>query len=177
MNQHVDALSLVDPHALCQHQRDVDGALDVVNLALEVEVSVAGKWGEGHTGLFRFPKEASFFVNHKSRRFSNGLPKNDNGMYSAAMTPSQCRAARGVLNWTQGQLAKAAGVSDVTIRNFENEKSVPQPASLQVLRMALESAGVQFLDTGDAAGGPGVAVKVGTGEGLRPDQLNAENDD
>lgn len=75
------------------------------------------------------------------------------------MTPSQCRAARGLKNWTQGDLAKASGVSDVTIRNYENEKTTPQPASLQVIRTALESAGVQFLANGDVATGPGVVLR------------------
>jgi transcriptional regulator with XRE-family HTH domain len=61
-----------------------------------------------------------------------------------AMTPSQCRAARGLLNWTQNEMASAARVSVVTVRNFENEKSMPQRATLDVIRRALEAAGVEF---------------------------------
>jgi len=72
------------------------------------------------------------------------------------MTPGQCRAARGLLNWTQGSLAKAAGVSDVTVRNFENGKTSLQPASLSVIRSALENAGVRFLNDD---GHIGVTVK------------------
>jgi transcriptional regulator with XRE-family HTH domain len=60
------------------------------------------------------------------------------------MTPSQCRAARGILNWTQDEMASAARLSVVTVRNFENEKSTPQRASLDVIQRALEAAGVEF---------------------------------
>jgi transcriptional regulator with XRE-family HTH domain len=60
------------------------------------------------------------------------------------MTPSQCRAARGLLNWTQDEMASAAHLSVVTVRNFENEKSTPQRATLDVIQRALEAAGVDF---------------------------------
>ena len=72
------------------------------------------------------------------------------------MTPAQCRAARGLLNWNQDDLAKAASVSSVTVRNFENERSVPQRATLGVMRAALESAGVEFTN----GGRPGVRMKA-----------------
>jgi transcriptional regulator with XRE-family HTH domain len=67
------------------------------------------------------------------------------------MTPSQCRAARALLNWTQQQIANVARVSVVTIRNFENEKSTPQRATLDVIQRAFESAGVEFTN-GDRPG-------------------------
>ena len=60
------------------------------------------------------------------------------------MTPPQCRAARGLLNWNQDDLALAARVSVVTVRNFENDKSTPQRATLDVIQRALESAGIEF---------------------------------
>jgi transcriptional regulator with XRE-family HTH domain len=62
------------------------------------------------------------------------------------MTPSQCRAARGLLNWNQVDLARTARVSVVTVRNFENEKSAPLRATLDVIQRALETAGVEFID-------------------------------
>jgi transcriptional regulator with XRE-family HTH domain len=67
------------------------------------------------------------------------------------MTPSQCRAARGLLNWTQDQMASAAHLSVVTVRNFENERSTPQRATLDVMHRALEAAGVEFTN-GDKPG-------------------------
>ena len=60
------------------------------------------------------------------------------------MTPSQCRAARGLLNWTQDDMASAARLSVVTVRNFENGRSTPQRATLDVMQRALETAGVEF---------------------------------
>ncbi|KQZ99769.1 hypothetical protein ASD64_14715 [Mesorhizobium sp. Root157] len=74
-----------------------------------------------------------------------------------AMTPEQCRAARALKDWTQSDLAKASGVSDLTIRNFERSKTTLQPATLQVLRTALEAAGVLFIDSN--GNGPGVRLR------------------
>src|SRR6266849_5445700 len=70
------------------------------------------------------------------------------------MTPSQCRAARGLLNWTQDEMASAARLSVVTVRNFENERSTPQRATLDVMQRALEAAGVEFTNGGQ----PGVRL-------------------
>lgn len=72
-----------------------------------------------------------------------------------AMTPAQSRAARGLLNWNQDDLAKAAHVSSVTVRNFENGKSAPQRATLNVMRAAFEADGVEFTN-GDQ---PGVRLR------------------
>jgi transcriptional regulator with XRE-family HTH domain len=72
-------------------------------------------------------------------------------------TPGQCRAARGLLAWTQSKLARMAGISIVTVRNFENEKTMPQRASLDVIRRALESAGVIFVE--ENGEGPGVRLR------------------
>jgi transcriptional regulator with XRE-family HTH domain len=76
------------------------------------------------------------------------------------MTPSQCRAARGLLKWTQPQLAAASGVHDATVRAFENEEVTPRRASLLVMRHALETAGVIFVDE-SLEGGPGVRLRKG----------------
>ena len=72
------------------------------------------------------------------------------------MTPAQCRAARGLLRWNQDDLAREASVSVVTVRNFENEKSTPQRASIEVMRRALEAAGIQFIP--ENGGGAGVRL-------------------
>lgn len=71
--------------------------------------------------------------------------------------PSQCRAARGLLDWTQVQLAHAAGVGVVTIRQFEGAASEPRQATMTVIRLALEKAGVVFVD--ENGGGPGVRLR------------------
>jgi transcriptional regulator with XRE-family HTH domain len=63
---------------------------------------------------------------------------------SDAMTPAQCRAARGLLDWTQKELAAAAEVDEATVRDFENEKSAPQTAALLRMRAALAAASCEF---------------------------------
>nr|WP_045368316.1 helix-turn-helix domain-containing protein [Methyloceanibacter caenitepidi] len=73
------------------------------------------------------------------------------------LTPSQCRAARGLLDWTQVQLANAAGVGVVTIRQFEGGGADPRQATITVIRLALEKAGVTFI--GENGGGPGVRFR------------------
>lgn len=73
------------------------------------------------------------------------------------MNSPQCRAARGLLAWTQDELARVAGVSIVTVRNFENEKTTPQRASLDVIRRAIEAAGVEFI--AENGGGAGVRLR------------------
>ena len=72
------------------------------------------------------------------------------------MMPAQCRAARGLLDWTQDELAARAAVSVVTIRNFEKGRSSPQRATLEVVRRALEAAGVELTNGGQ----PGVRLKA-----------------
>lgn len=75
------------------------------------------------------------------------------------ITPSQCRAARALLDWSQQQLAEASKIGNATIRNFEGDKSTPQHATLDVLQRALESAGIIFLRDGQSIdGGPGVRI-------------------
>lgn len=72
------------------------------------------------------------------------------------MTPAQCRAARGLLDWTQQALADASQVGNATIRNFEAGRSTPQRATLTVLRQAFEAAGVEFIP--ENGGGVGVRL-------------------
>lgn len=65
------------------------------------------------------------------------------------MSPEQCRAARGWLDWSQRDLAAKAGVSGSTLRDFETGRRIPMPNNLRALRRALEDAGIEFLFTGD----------------------------
>ncbi|WP_417624044.1 helix-turn-helix transcriptional regulator [Paremcibacter congregatus] len=70
---------------------------------------------------------------------------------------SQCRAARGLLKWTQSDLADASEISSVTIRNFESDKTQPRKATLIVLQQIFEEAGVEFIP--ENGGGAGVRLK------------------
>ena len=74
------------------------------------------------------------------------------------MTPAQCRAARALLQWSQDELAREAALNAVTVRNFENGKSAAQRASINMMRNALESAGVALLPEG-AQTSAGVALR------------------
>ncbi|TXN43868.1 helix-turn-helix transcriptional regulator [Methylobacterium sp. WL7] len=73
------------------------------------------------------------------------------------MSPAQCRAARALLGLQQGELAAIAKVSVVTVVGFEKERTKAQRATVEVLRQALERAGVDFID-GDEAAGDGVRI-------------------
>lgn len=71
---------------------------------------------------------------------------------------AQCRAARALLNWTQGDLSDKTSISAVSIRAFEKGGEM-RNNNLKLLRLTFEAAGIQFLEEGDAAGGPGVALR------------------
>lgn len=73
------------------------------------------------------------------------------------LLPEQCRAARGLLNWTQEQLAMLAGVSRSTIKDFECHRHVLQRATERLLVDALENGGVHLLAAG--VEGPGVRLR------------------
>jgi len=75
------------------------------------------------------------------------------------ITPEQCRAARGLLAWSQQELAKKARVGVVTVHQLETASSQPRPATLDVVRRAFETAGVEFID--ENGGGPGVRLRKG----------------
>jgi transcriptional regulator with XRE-family HTH domain len=71
------------------------------------------------------------------------------------MTPEQSRAARGLLDWSQAELAARSNLSESTIRDFEKGRRVPSINNMAAIRRALESVGVEFID-GDH---PGVRLK------------------
>ena len=72
------------------------------------------------------------------------------------ITPAQCRAARGLLDWTQQELADQARVGVVTVRQLEAGDVTPRRATLQVIRRAFELAGVELIEGN--GGGPGVRL-------------------
>lgn len=76
-----------------------------------------------------------------------------------AITPEQCRGARGMLDMTREQLAETSCVAHLTIWAFESRKRQPYPRTLTAIRTALESAGVEFI--AENGGGPGVRLRKG----------------
>nr|WP_312969563.1 helix-turn-helix transcriptional regulator [Brucella intermedia] len=78
------------------------------------------------------------------------------------MDAKQIRAARALLNWSQGALVEASGLSLTTIRRMEDDAIGPQRSSagnVEAVANVLQAAGVQFLENGQVASGPGVALK------------------
>ena len=67
-------------------------------------------------------------------------------MHATRLTPALCRAARGLLDWTQEDLAARADVSRSTVRDFEKERLGLQAASAEQIISAFEQAGAMFLD-------------------------------
>jgi transcriptional regulator with XRE-family HTH domain len=78
----------------------------------------------------------------------------------AMITASQCRAARGLIGWTQYDLAKRAGIGIVTVHQLEAGVSQPRRATLEVVQRAFEQAGVAFIDE-NGVGGVGVRLADG----------------
>lgn len=70
------------------------------------------------------------------------------------ISPSQCRAARALVEMDQAELAAHANVSRNVIVDFEKARRTPNSNNLRAIKDALETAGVIFVDqNGD---GPGV---------------------
>ena len=64
------------------------------------------------------------------------------------ITPAQCRMARALLNWTQPELAEKCNLAPMTISKFEKEgaDNRPEARTLEKIRRALESGGVEFAE-------------------------------
>ena len=70
------------------------------------------------------------------------------GVLMKVISPSQCRAARALLNdMKRSELAELSGVSTGTIGGFETEKSEPRVSAIKQMRLALEGAGAEFIDS------------------------------
>ena len=76
------------------------------------------------------------------------------------ITAAQCRAGRGLLKWTQPDLATRSDVGLNTIKKFETEATAPHKSTLKALKTAFEAAGIEFL----YEGGP---PPLGGGQGVR----------
>lgn len=71
------------------------------------------------------------------------------------ITSGQIRAARALLDWTVQNLADSSGVGFTTIVRMESADGVPpsQAKTLDVVRKALEKAGIEFTGSPDAQAG------------------------
>lgn len=78
------------------------------------------------------------------------------------LTAGQIRAARGLLDWSQQDLAEATKLSVQTIKRMEGVRGpeASTDANVDAVRRALEGAGIVFLDAKqNKDGGPGVRLK------------------
>jgi predicted transcriptional regulator len=76
---------------------------------------------------------------------------------------SQIRAARALLGWSQGKLARMAGIGLATLQRIEQSKGIVKGNFSTALKIqeALEEAGIIFTD--DGAGEIGVRLQTKKG--------------
>jgi transcriptional regulator with XRE-family HTH domain len=74
------------------------------------------------------------------------------------LLPEQCRAARGLLDWTQEQLAERAGVARSTVRDFECRRHELHRATEALVVKALQDAGILLIPPDNY--GPGVRLQT-----------------
>lgn len=74
------------------------------------------------------------------------------------LTGLQIRAARNAIRWSASKLALKSGVALKTIQRIEANDGIPQSftSTLNEIRRALESAGIEFIGTPDD--GPGIRI-------------------
>ena len=77
--------------------------------------------------------------------------------YDIVISPSQCKAARALLDLTQPELAELADLGLSTVVDFERARRQVSQAAVGSLQEALENAGIQFI--AENGGGPGVRLK------------------
>lgn len=95
------------------------------------------------------------------------------------ITSAQLRGARAMLGLTVETLASESKLAVSTIEALETDSGSGDIKALAAVRSVLESRGVLFLAGGsDGTGGPGIRFKHWSeNDGIRPENLNATNDD
>ena len=72
------------------------------------------------------------------------------------LSAAQMRAARGLLNWSQGELAEAAGLSLPTIKRMETKGTGDSAAkNVDAVQRALEAVGISFIPENGGGGRSG----------------------
>jgi DNA-binding XRE family transcriptional regulator len=97
-------------------------------------------------------------------------------MPTTTISARQCMAARGLLDWTQDDLAQNAQVARATIASFEGKTRIePARKNLLAIIAAFEAAGVLFipenLATGEGAGVRLRKLELEYSNMLRPDSI------
>jgi transcriptional regulator with XRE-family HTH domain len=73
---------------------------------------------------------------------------------------AQIRAARALLGWSQGELARRAGVGPATLQRIEQSDGIVKGNFSTIIKIqkALEQAGIHFIE--DDTGEIGVRLKI-----------------
>ena len=77
-------------------------------------------------------------------------------------TKTQIKAARTLIGMSQAELCELAGIPLITLRRVEGKpphKGLVSKENVDQIRKALEAKGVQFLEAGGVAKGPGIAIR------------------
>jgi len=85
------------------------------------------------------------------------------------ISPSQCRAARALLNWSQDDLAERSGVAKKTIADLERDARYATERTSTALQETLEASGVVFIPAN--GGGPGVRLSMALPRLVRRDDI------
>ncbi|MHC1998857.1 helix-turn-helix domain-containing protein (plasmid) [Methylobacterium sp. CM6241] len=73
------------------------------------------------------------------------------------LTKELCRGARAMLDWSRTDLAKAAGLSDRTITDYERGAREPHDNNKRAMQEAFEKAGLEFIPAN--GGGAGIRFR------------------
>lgn len=90
----------------------------------------------------------------------------DPKLVNSPITPAQSRAARGLLGWSQTELARSAALSLPTVKRYETQGAKVSVDAIGKMRAALEAAGVEFI--AENGGGPGVRLRRSEAGGQCP---------
>ncbi|MHB2210288.1 helix-turn-helix domain-containing protein [Methylobacterium sp. CM6257] len=96
------------------------------------------------------------------------------GTSPRVMSPAQSRAARGLLGWSEADLAAKVRLDERLVRDFEGGYGDAPSGQIEALRSALCAAGIVFSE--EPSPGVHLAARSGPDEGTRPDALTTEND-
>ena len=97
------------------------------------------------------------------------------------ITPAQIRGARAMIGFSTDALAAAASLSPAIVAEAETGPGPIDESIARILREVLETHGIVFIDAGnDDEHGAGLRLKnknFVAEDGIRPEYLNAANDD
>lgn len=96
------------------------------------------------------------------------------GTVPLVMSPAQSRAARGLLGWSEADLAAKTGLDESAVRSFEAGYGDSPSGRIEALRSVFTAAGVVFTQNPMPGVSLGAAREID--EGTRLDQLTTEND-